>query len=359
MPLRIAVVIPLFNGASHIERTVLSVLRQTRRPNEVIVVDDGSTDRGGDKIVALFPDVRVVRQENHGVGTARNSGVERSSSEWVAFLDADDLWGSNHLQFAEYAIGLCPDTAFVGSVFSGSRVPCSAFDSNPEVAVREADNLLRRRRYKRLPRVTQCDYFAAATGIPSPVNSSSTLLRRDVFTEQGIWFPPDPFHEDLSTWCRVALRHRLTLIHRPTTLITQSSTSASEAYRVARSGTGRRDCAAYTRMSHFRVVEDALATDLLGEPRPRSLECYRDGVVTRHWPTVLLYAEQACGREAYRLLHHKGRPQAVLLLMVSLIPRPVAAAFAHLAQWAARRLGVPFPVSPFVASDESDSAPSG
>jgi glycosyltransferase involved in cell wall biosynthesis len=87
----VSVVIPSYNSAKTLGRALESVLSQSYRNIEVIVVDDGSTDGSAD-LAAAYKRVKVIRQENRGAGPARNNGLQHSSGKYVAFLDADDYW---------------------------------------------------------------------------------------------------------------------------------------------------------------------------------------------------------------------------------------------------------------------------
>jgi glycosyltransferase involved in cell wall biosynthesis len=87
----VSAIVPLFNGRRYVVEAVTSILGQSRVPDEIIVVDDGSTD-GGAELVRGLPYVRVVRQEHAGQGVALNCGVGLSSGAFLAFLDADDRW---------------------------------------------------------------------------------------------------------------------------------------------------------------------------------------------------------------------------------------------------------------------------
>ncbi len=86
----ISVIIPVFNGARYLGEAIQSVLDQTRPAEEIIVVDDGSTD-DSHQIAAQYP-VTCIRQANSGASTARNHGVSQSRGDMLAFLDADDVW---------------------------------------------------------------------------------------------------------------------------------------------------------------------------------------------------------------------------------------------------------------------------
>jgi glycosyltransferase involved in cell wall biosynthesis len=88
----VSVIIPTYNRAEQVGEAVQSVLNQTWRHCEVIVVDDGSTDGTHDALEAFDDRIRYVKTENHGVAAARNRGIRESRGSWIAFLDSDDLW---------------------------------------------------------------------------------------------------------------------------------------------------------------------------------------------------------------------------------------------------------------------------
>ncbi len=88
----VSVVIPTYNRAGTIERTVNSVLAQTWEPIEVIVVDDGSTDHTADVLAGYGDKIRVIHQKNRGPSAARNTGIRAATGEIISFLDSDDEW---------------------------------------------------------------------------------------------------------------------------------------------------------------------------------------------------------------------------------------------------------------------------
>ncbi|MFZ9033203.1 MAG: glycosyltransferase family 2 protein, partial [Anaerohalosphaeraceae bacterium] len=90
--LKISAVIPAYNAEKYIARSINSVLNQTCPVDEIIVVDDGSTDSTAEVIKSYGGKVRYIHQQNAGVSAARNTGIQAATCEWVAFLDADDEW---------------------------------------------------------------------------------------------------------------------------------------------------------------------------------------------------------------------------------------------------------------------------
>ena len=96
---RISVVMPVYNRAAYVAEAIESVLAQTRLADELIVVDDGSTDDSLEVIERYAgPRLHVVRQQNGGIGAARNRGLADATGELVAFLDSDDIWERDKLE---------------------------------------------------------------------------------------------------------------------------------------------------------------------------------------------------------------------------------------------------------------------
>ena len=104
----ISVVIPCYNAAAFLRATIESILGQTQPVLEVIVVDDGSTDDSANIAESFGPPVRVIRQPNQGESAARNRGIEAAGGDWVAFLDADDLWLPTKVELQAEAIRSAP-----------------------------------------------------------------------------------------------------------------------------------------------------------------------------------------------------------------------------------------------------------
>ncbi|MFN4267112.1 MAG: glycosyltransferase family 2 protein [Aquabacterium sp.] len=116
--MRVSVLIPLYNQADFVAAAVASVQAQTHTDWELIVVDDGSTDGGIDRVLVIKDDrIRVIRQDNSGVSAARNRGLLEASTSWVALLDADDTWAPSHLSDLVSLHERYPEAVLLGSAF--------------------------------------------------------------------------------------------------------------------------------------------------------------------------------------------------------------------------------------------------
>lgn len=100
-----SVVVPLYNKAANIKQTLESVLDQTYTDFEIVVVNDGSSDDSPEIVRSINdPRIRLINQTNAGVSAARNKGIAEAQNDWIAFLDADDLWKPNKLEEVAKAI---------------------------------------------------------------------------------------------------------------------------------------------------------------------------------------------------------------------------------------------------------------
>jgi glycosyltransferase involved in cell wall biosynthesis len=125
---KVTAIIPTYNRRSHTLRAIECVLAQTTPADEIVVVDDGSTDGTAEAVAKRYgPRVLLIRQKNAGVSAARNRGIQAARGEWLAFLDSDDFWEPDKLeqQFAAIAAAGTPEC---GACFTDC-----IFDGNPEM----------------------------------------------------------------------------------------------------------------------------------------------------------------------------------------------------------------------------------
>jgi glycosyltransferase involved in cell wall biosynthesis len=191
--LRFATVIPAHDGLPDVLDAVSSALRQTLPPAEVVVVDDASTDGTGEAVAERFGDaVRVVRGHFGSAAAARNAGWRAARADWIAFLDADDLWFPEKLATAEAALAAAPGTAWFFS----------------DGAFRTLEGELRAswlETYAELPE----GYVGRPIEALFEVNfvlTSSAVVRRDALEALGGFDERLSHAEDLDLWIRLARR---------------------------------------------------------------------------------------------------------------------------------------------------------
>jgi glycosyltransferase involved in cell wall biosynthesis len=125
----ISVVIPTYNRAALLPRAIRSAIAATRSDDEIIVVDDGSSDATSGVLSEFAGRIRVVRGAHRGAGAARNLGVELAVNRWVAFLDSDDEWDADKLALQRPLLGRFDDVAFVFTNFRG-QLPDGTIEGN-------------------------------------------------------------------------------------------------------------------------------------------------------------------------------------------------------------------------------------
>jgi glycosyltransferase involved in cell wall biosynthesis len=115
---RVSIVIPAYNAGNLIRPTLQSVLASTEGDFEVIVIDDGSSDNTAEAASGLDPRIKVISRSNAGMSATRNFGVAQGDSEFVALLDADDLWHPEKLRLQLQALSERPDFGFCFTGFT-------------------------------------------------------------------------------------------------------------------------------------------------------------------------------------------------------------------------------------------------
>jgi glycosyltransferase involved in cell wall biosynthesis len=209
----ISVVIPLYNKAPHIAKTLESVLRQDSAPDEIIVVDDGSTD-GSDQIVERLAagGIKLIRQKNQGVSTARNAGVQEAKSEYVALLDADDYWYPNHLAVMRSLITEYPEAALL---------------STAHIVERDGNLYRPRSVYTEGEHGIVADFFSAYSVGFSLINSTTACAKRANLLEIG-GFPVGVHRgEDIICWIRLALKYPVAHAEVVTAVYVQNAVNRS------------------------------------------------------------------------------------------------------------------------------------
>jgi GT2 family glycosyltransferase len=191
-PVAITTLIPAYNAAAYLERAVDSAIRQSSPPDEILVVDDGSTDATAEIAASLGPPVRVVRHDrNLGLAAARNTGIRAAKGDWIALLDADDLWYPAKLERQRDAIRRA--TGDVGVVFCLTRI--TAADGTRWV---DCDDVP--------PPQRDPDGFMTALLRKNAISGSgcSPLVRRELLLQVGGYDESLRTCEDWDLWLRLA-----------------------------------------------------------------------------------------------------------------------------------------------------------
>ncbi|MFP4229239.1 MAG: glycosyltransferase family 2 protein [Salinivenus sp.] len=212
----VAVVIPLYNGARWIGRTLASVQAQTHPPTEVIVVDDGSDDRSR-ALVQERPGVTLLRNPTQGANAARRVGYEHTTAPLVAFLDQDDVWAPTHLEELVAALRAHPTAAAAVAPTQWFRDDEGPTFSSSTREVRLLDP------WKRFPVGT----------IPTP---SAVLIRRTALDAIGGWPTQFVGTADYYVWLRLSARQPLVQTKCVTVGYRQHDSSHSARLRAETTG---------------------------------------------------------------------------------------------------------------------------
>jgi len=194
---RVSIIMPLYNKVPYVKKAVESVLAQSYKDWELIVVDDGSKD-GSPQLVLDLTDERchMYSQGNQGASAARNTGVRLAQGELLAFLDSDDWW----------------DETFLTEMVAFA-------DSHPEAGLWACNYWYVKTGKTRVAVHLETGYFNYAEAYlknkAMPVTSISVLMRKDVFEKVGGFNPQIRMAEDFDLWVRVALSSKMAFLNKP------------------------------------------------------------------------------------------------------------------------------------------------
>ena len=189
-----SIVIPLYNKEHNIKSTIDSVLSQSFSQFEIIVVDDGSSDNSIAVINSIEDErIRIISKKNGGVSSARNVGIYSSRYEYIAFLDADDLWDENYLLEQKKMIEDFPDAVMWGINFA--PVLNGMEYTHYSTALPEGFRGIVKNYFQMTGRVS--DLFC----------SSSVVIKKDILHNCGLFDERIRYAEDLDMWYRIIARH--------------------------------------------------------------------------------------------------------------------------------------------------------
>lgn len=196
-----SVVIPLYNKEDFVEKSIESVLNQTLQNFELIVVNDGSTDKSVDKVSKYQnTKLKIITQKNSGVSSARNKGILEAQYPYIAFLDADDWWETEFLSAIYNLTTDYPECkVFATSYFKVKNTKKVKFKSNlPE-------------NYK-----GEINYFSSySSNWWMPITSSSVVIKKDSIVNIGGFNTNLKFGEDIDLWLRLAIKNNIIFVNKP------------------------------------------------------------------------------------------------------------------------------------------------
>lgn len=221
--MRISVIIPTYNRLVQVTRAIESVLAQTVKVDQIIVIDDGSTDGSAEAISLRYgPGVLVIRQDNAGVSSARNRGIREAEGDWIAFLDSDDVWRSTKMERqleAMMALGGEFGACFTNGAYTGNpNLTQTVFEEAGFEAAKEFDAL-----------TNQINYIGGKHFLIWPsslVVSRALLLSVDGFDESM------SNEEDIDLLFRLALATKFCFVSLPLIEIDRNPTNSrlTDAY---------------------------------------------------------------------------------------------------------------------------------
>ena len=189
--MNISVVIPTYNRYELLKRAISSLYAQTYLPQEIIVINDGSTD-DTHQIKKDFPNIIYIYQENRGVSSARNVGIKRVQNKWVTFLDSDDEWHPEKLQ---------------KQVTFHRGNPEILMSYTDEIWIRDGKEIKIPKKFQKIGRDAFIENLSYCNIAPS-----SVLMHQKIFEEVGCFDEDLEVCEDYDLWLRIALKFSIGLL---------------------------------------------------------------------------------------------------------------------------------------------------
>ena len=191
----ISVIIPTYNRRNTLPRAVESVLNQTYKPIEIIVVDDGSTDGTKEMFSEMYPLVRYIYQVNSGVSSARNTGIKSASGDWIALLDSDDEWLPDKL---DRQVKLLQDNAEI------------RFCHTNEIWIRNNVRINQKKKHQKYGG----NIFNKCLDI-CRISPSSSLFHTSVIKDVGLFDESLDVCEDYDMWLRITSKYPVLFLDQP------------------------------------------------------------------------------------------------------------------------------------------------
>ena len=193
--MNISVVIPTYNRKELLKRSIDSVINQTIKPSEIIIVDDGSNDGTEAMVKKKYDSLKLIKQKNKGASAARNFGIKVSSGEWICFLDSDDEWKNDKLEKQITAVANNSDYKF--------------FHSN-EIWIKNGKRINQKKKHKKYGG----DIFKKCLDM-CRISPSSVLIDKSIFEEIGFFNENLVVCEDYELWLRICDKYEVFFIDEP------------------------------------------------------------------------------------------------------------------------------------------------
>jgi glycosyltransferase involved in cell wall biosynthesis len=317
-----SIVTPVFNKREMLRETVLSALGQSFGEFELILVDDGSTD-GSLETVSDLKDsrIRILRQANGGASAARNAGMAAARHEWIAFLDADDLWLPGHLGELDRIRRRHPEAGLIGTAFLRSDRAGRLIDAAPA-----GEGEIRR-----------IAYFDAVGRGGRPLWTSSAAIRTEAYRRLG-GFCDDPIGQDSEYWARIAFDFPVATSTRATAVYRLGTGGIIDRARYRWQGRELRSAAD---LSSAAALVCARYPQVASPELRRALDLFLDRYAGWCLETSVANGDVRTIRVLRRIYRTPPALQHRLLLTAGRLPAPLARAayrFGFAAKAAVRRL---------------------